>query len=435
MNLLFSNDKRGHYPSSWYAATASPLPPFAPLDGQTQADVCIIGAGFTGVSAALHLAKLGYDCVVLDAQRIGFGASGRNGGQLGMGQRMDQRDLIRLIGDQNADLLWQMGLAAQDLVKDLIAAHDIDCYLKPGIAYLGNTKSDANDLRNYADFLNMRYGGDHIHALDRDAGHALCPSRAYHGGLIDQKSAHLHPLRFVLGMAKAAIDLGVRFYEQSYVHAVRAAHGVHQVQTDKGSVSAKHVVYAGNGYLGNLERKTASRVMPINNFIAATEPLGDAINDVLAKDIAVADSKFVVNYFRLSHDGRLLFGGGENYSYRFPKDIAQTVRKPMLEIFPQLKDVKIDYAWGGTLGITMRRMPFFSRLGQGEWSASGYSGHGVGTATQAGQLIANAIHGDSTGFDAMAQVPCLPFPGGSIAKTPLLVLAMTWYSLRDRFGI
>lgn len=433
MNLLFSNDKHGQYPSSWYAATATPLPPFAPLKGQTRADVCIIGAGFTGVSTALHLAKLGYDCVVLDAQRIGFGASGRNGGQLGMGQRMDQRDLIRLIGHKNADILWTMGADAQTLVKDLIHEHKIKCHLKPGIAYVGNSKSDGDDLRAYSDFLNARYDASHIQPLDHDAGFALCPSDAYFGGLIDQNAAHLHPLNFVFGLAQAAIDAGVRFYEKTYVHGVEKG-AMTTVRTDQGHVDAAHVVYAGNGYLGSLNRKTASRVMPINNFIVATEPLGERAKEVLTKDIAVADSKFVVNYFRLSHDGRLLFGGGENYSFRFPSDIAQKVRKPMLEIFPQLKDTRIDYAWGGTLGITMRRMPFFSRLSQTEWTASGYSGHGVGTATQAGQIIANAIHGNSNGFDAMARVPALPFPGGSIAKTPLLVLAMTWYSLRDRFG-
>ena len=434
MNLLFSNDARGEYPPSWYAATATPLPRFAPLKGRTSAYVCIIGAGYTGVSAALHLAQLGYDCVVIDAQRIGFGASGRNGGQLGMGQRMDQRDLIRLIGDQSADLLWTMGVAAQNLVKDLIAKHDIDCHLKPGVAYLGNSAKDGTDLRSYAAFLNERYDATQIRALDRDEGFALCPTGAYHGGLIDDDAAHLHPLQFVLGLAKAAADLGVRFYEQTYAHDVTAGHTT-TVRTDQGHITAKHVIYAGNGYMGNLQRKAASRIMPINNFIAATEPLGDRVADVLTQDIAVADSKFVVNYFRLSHDGRLLFGGGENYGYRFPADIAATVHKPMTEIFPNLKDVRIDYAWGGTLGITMRRMPFFARLSDTEWTATGYSGHGVGTATQAGHLMAQAIHGDSAGFDAMATVPALPFPGGSIAKTPLLVLAMTWYSLRDRFGV
>lgn len=434
MNLLYSNDRLGEYPNSWYAATATELPPQPPLNGTTTTDVCVIGAGYTGVSTALHLAKLGFDCVVLDAQRIGFGASGRNGGQLGMGQRMDQRDLIRLVGDQTADLLWDMGLAAQELVKDLISRHDIDCYLRPHIAYLGNTKSDGADLQTYAAFLNDRYSADHIQGLDRDAAYALCPSDAYHGGLIDKNAAHLHPLRYVLGLAQAAMKLGVRFFEKTYVHHVDlGAQTV--VRTERGRVQCRHVVYAGNGYLGSLHRKTASRVMPINNFIAATEPLGDAAARVLTQDIAVADSKFVVNYFRLSHDGRLLFGGGENYGYRFPRDIAAKVRKPMTQIFPHLADARIDYAWGGTLGITMRRMPYFAQLSKTEWTATGYSGHGIGTATQAGQLIANAIHGDLAGFRAMAAVPALPFPGGNIAKTPLLALAMTWYGLRDRLGV
>jgi gamma-glutamylputrescine oxidase len=195
------------------------------------------------------------------------------------------------------------------------------------------------------------------------------------------------------------------------------------------------VILACNGYLGGLNRRVAARVMPINNFIAATEPLGDRIKDVLPRDVAVADSRFVVNYFRLSDDGRLLFGGGESYGYHFPKDIAAKVRKPMSVIFPTLKDVKIDYAWGGTLGITMNRLPYLARTSANILSASGYSGHGVGTATHAGQLMARAIIGDTDGFDTLAALPNTPFPGGPAARTPLLALAMSWYALRDRLGL
>ncbi len=207
------------------------------------------------------------------------------------------------------------------------------------------------------------------------------------------------------------------------------------IRTDAGQVTADHVILACNGYLGSLNRQVASRVMPINNFIAATEPLGPDAQKVLTRDVAVADTKFVVNYFRLSADGRLLFGGGESYGYRFPADIAATVRKPMVEIFPHLRDVRIDYAWGGTLAITMRRMPYLTRLAPNILSASGYSGHGVGTATHAGQLMALAIQGQAEGFDTMALVPALPFPGGPALRNPLLVLAMTWYTLRDRLGV
>jgi gamma-glutamylputrescine oxidase len=207
------------------------------------------------------------------------------------------------------------------------------------------------------------------------------------------------------------------------------------VATDAGAVEADHLILACNGYLGGLDRKVAARVMPINNFIVATEPLGDDAVRVLTKDVAVADTKFVVNYFRLSHDKRLLFGGGESYGYRFPKDIRATVRKPMLEIFPHLQDVALEYAWGGTLAITLRRMPYLARLAPNILTASGYSGHGVGTATHAGQLMAEALRGEASGFDCMARVPAPAFPGGAALRSPLLVLAMTWFSLRDRLGL
>jgi gamma-glutamylputrescine oxidase len=247
-------------------------------------------------------------------------------------------------------------------------------------------------------------------------------------------AAHIHPLRFAFGLAKAAIQTGANIFEQSEV--VKLVPGnVNRVITKTGEIQSEFVVLGCNGYLGNLEPKVAAKVMPINNFIIATEPLGDRATSILTKDIAVADTKFVVNYFRLSKDKRLLFGGGENYSYKFPKNITSTVLKPMLEIFPQLSDIKIDYAWGGTLGITRQRMPYFCRVTEKILSVSGYSGHGLGTATHAGKLIAMAINGQHDGFNTMASIPIKSFPGGAKYKSPLLILAMTWYALRDKLGI
>ncbi len=434
MNLLYANDRRGEYPDSWYAATAKPLAPFAPLRGAHKADVCIVGAGYTGLSAALHLAQAGRDVVLLDAQRVGFGASGRNGGQLGTGQRKDQDDLEALVGDHQAARLWDLAEDAKALVKRLIATHDIDCDLKPGIAWTGSTEAEVRDLHRYAEHLTRVYGYDQIETLDHAALQSVCPSPDYKGGTLDMGAAHLHPLNYALGLARAAADAGVRIHEGSAVHGIDTGTPA-TVRTDAGHVVADHVILACNGYLGGLDRRVAARVMPINNFIAATEPLGDRVGDVLPRDVAVADSRFVVNYFRLSHDGRLLFGGGETYGYRFPRDIAEKVRKPMSVIFPQLKDVQIDYAWGGTLGITMRRLPYLARLGRNMLSASGYSGHGVGTATHAGALMARAIEGDGDGFDTMAALPSTPFPGGAAMRSPLLVLAMSWYALRDRLGV
>ena len=263
---------------------------------------------------------------------------------------------------------------------------------------------------------------------------ALIGSDAFQGGSLDRGAGHIHPLRFALGLAKAAAEAGARIHELSHVHHIQPGKTV-TIQTDRGRVLANHVILACNGYLGGLDRFVAARVMPINNFIVATEPLGDRAAAVLAEDIAVADSKFVVNYWRLSHDRRLLFGGGESYGYRFPRDIAALVQKPMLAIYPQLRDVKIDYAWGGTLAITMNRMPCFARASANILSASGYSGHGVALATLAGDILAEATLGVAERFDVMARVPTPTFPGGTGLRSPILALAMTWYGLRDRLGV
>lgn len=434
MNLLHANDRRGEYPPSWYAATAAPLPRSAPLKGAARADVCVVGAGYTGLSAALHLAEAGLDVVLLEAQRVGFGASGRNGGQLGSGQRMEQTALERLVGEGDAAHLWRLAEEAKDLVKGLVARHGIDCHLKPGVAHACFTAREMAQEHAYAEHLAARYGYEEIETLDAEGFAALCPSPAYHGGTLDMGAAHLHPLAYAFGLARAAEGAGVRIYEGSEVHDIRRGPRL-RAATDAGHVEADHLILACNGYLGGLDRKVAARVMPINNFIVATAPLGEEARRVLTRDVAVADTKFVVNYFRLSHDGRLLFGGGESYGYRFPRDIRATVRKPMLEIFPHLAGVPLEYAWGGTLAITLRRMPYLARLGDTILSASGYSGHGVGMATLAGRLMAEAVQGQAGGFDCMARVPCPPFPGGAALRSPLLVLAMSWFALRDRLGL
>ena len=434
MNLLYANDRRGQYPESWYAATATPTERFVVLKGAVKADVCVVGGGYTGLSAALHLAEAGRDVVLIEAQRVGFGASGRNGGQLGSGQRVEQDGLEKMLGADHAMRLWQMGEDAKDLVKALISKHGIDCHLKPGVAHTASNAGDLGHLHAYADHLRTRYGYDQIETLDHAALQSVCPSPDYVGGTLDMGAAHLHPLNYALGLARAASAAGVRIFETSPAHHIETGKKT-IVQTDAGRIEADHVILACNGYLGGLNRKVAARVMPINNFIAATEPLGDRIKGVLPRDVAVADSRFVVNYFRLSHDGRLLFGGGESYGYKFPADIGTKVRKPMSVIFPHLRDIKIDYAWGGTLGITLKRLPYVARVAPNVLSASGYSGHGVGTATHAGMLMARAVQGDADGFDTMASIPTLPFPGGAALRNPMLVLAMTWYSLRDRLGV
>lgn len=434
MNLLFANDKRGAYPPSYYAATAQAPEPFAPLRGEVRADVCIIGGGYTGLSAALHLAEMGVDIVLVEAHRVGFGASGRNGGQVGGGYNLDQPELERLVGEVDARRLWDLSEDAKKLTRDLVATHAPDAGYKSGIAHAEWQADKVSAAHRSAEYLAEHYGYDHIDRLDRDAMRGIIGSAAYQGGSIDWGSGHLHPLRYAFGLARAGAAAGVRIFEMSHVHHLkRGTKPV--VQTDRGRVIADHIILACNGYLSGLDRKVASRVMPINNFIVATEPLGKLAGGVLKKNIAVDDSKFVVNYFRLSEDKRLIFGGGESYGYRYPKEIAAKVRKPMLQVFPQLEDVAIDYAWGGTLAVTMNRMPYFARPEPNIYSASGYSGYGVAMAGLAGKAMAQAIIGDTARFDVFSCIPATRFPGGPPFSHGLLVLAMSWYALRDRLGV
>lgn len=431
LDVLFANDRAGEYPRSWYAETAEPLPPFPAAKGALSADVCIVGAGFTGLSAALHLAGRGYDVVLLDAHRVGWGASGRNGGQVGTGQRLDQETLEGMLGRDHARALWDLAQEAVALTRALAARHAPEAGWADGIVHACHRPRLVPAAHAHAEKMARDYGYDRIRPLGREEMRALVGSAAYHGGDLDMGGGHLHPLRYALGLARAAAAAGVRIHEHSTVRRIVEGDPA-VVETEAATVTARHVLLACNGYLGPLERRTAARVMPINNFIVATEPLAPALRaSVLSADHAVADSKFVINYFRLSEDGRLLFGGAESYGYRFP-DIAALVRKPMLEIFPQLAATQVTHAWGGTLGITVNRMPHFERLRGNILTASGYSGHGVALATLGGKLAAEAVAGQAERFDLMAQVPTRPFPGGVALRWPLLVLAMVWFSLRDR---
>lgn len=433
MNLLHINDTAGEYPPSYYAATATPFAAQPALLGEVQADVCIIGGGYTGLSAALHLAERGYSVVLLEAHRLGFGASGRNGGQVGSGQRQDQDWLEAGAGKTAAHQMWDMAEEAKALVKSLIRTHDMPVTFHHGVATACWHDADLQNTLRSAEKLERDYGYGDLERLDQQAIGGLIGSKVFKGGVIDRGAGHVHPLNFALGLAKAAMAAGARLFERSQV--VEIVQGPKPVvRTAQGQVRADQVILACNGYLGGLDATVAARVMPINNFIVATEPLGAAAADILSQNIAVADTKFVVNYWRLSDDNRLLFGGGESYGYRFP-DILKTVRKPMLAIYPQLAGAKIDYAWGGTLAITTNRMPCFTRPAPNILSASGYSGHGVAMATMAGKVLAATVAGQNAQFDLLANLPQRGFPGGAALRWPLLVLAMTWYGLRDRLGL
>ncbi len=433
MNLLHLNDQKGQYPASYYAATATNLAPFAPLHGAKTADVCVVGGGYTGLSAALHLAQRGFSVVVLEAHKVGFGASGRNGGQVGSGQRQDQVWIESAVGREQAHRFWDLAEEAKALVKSLIADHAMPVTFHPGVAHACYSTSEVRDAHAYATKLHRDYGYTHLDPLDGPAIRRLIGSAAFKGGEIDRDAGHVHPLNYAIGMAAAATKAGAHLHEGSEV--TRIDKGARPaVHTATGSVTCGQVILAANGYLGGLEPTVAARVMPINNFILATEPLDNPLQ-ILAEPVAVADSKFVVNYWRLSEDNRLLFGGGETYGYRFPRDIVKTVMKPMLAIYPQLRGTRITHAWGGTLAITTNRMPCFTRPAPNILSASGYSGHGVAMATMAGKVLAEAVATQAERFDLMASLPQRPFPGGAAFRWPMLVLAMTWYGMRDRLGV
>ena len=433
MDFLTANDHDGAYPQSYYAATAPLLPPFPALKGERTADVCIVGAGFSGLSAAIHCAERGLSVVLLDAQRVGWGASGRNGGQAGSDQRSDQQMLEKLLGKDHARRLFELGLESIATVKDLIKRHNIDCQLKPGILLVDHKPDHTEYSRATVDHLNTHYNYDGMTFVDRDGVGDMIGTDIYYSAILDKAGAHLHPLRYALGLAKAAAATGVQIFERSRVTKIN--HGAKvRIETAQGSVTADHVLLACNGYIGDLEKTVSARVMPINNFIIATEPLPDDLaRELIRDDVAVADSKFVVNYWRLSDDKRLLFGGRESYGYRFADDIKSYVRKPMLAIYPQLKDIRIDYGWGGTLAITRSRLPHFMRVAPNVLSVSGYAGHGVSLATLAGKLASEAIAGQAERFDTMATIPTSPFPGGKLLRWPALVAGMLWYGMRDRF--
>lgn len=421
------------YPNSYYHASRNREVKLTPLDGARRTDVCIIGGGYTGLSSALHLAERGYDVVLLEARKPGWGASGRNGGQLCSGQRKDQVELTRMVGADAARQLWELAEDAKNTARSLIARHGIECDLKPGIAHADHKAAYAGESRAYVDFLRRQYDYQQIEYLEQDAMAELVGSDTYFGGSLDMGAGHLHPLNYALGLAAAAQDAGAHLYESTIVEGYTEGKP-NRIVTNRGVVEADSIVLACNGYLGKLEKRVSGKIMPINNFIVATEPLSAGqLATINPRDVAIADSRFVVNYYRLSADRRLLFGGGENYRRNFPPDIASFVRKPMLQVYPQLADTRIDYAWGGTLAVTLNRMPHFGRLGQhNTYFAQGYSGQGVAMATLAGKLIAAAIAGEAEQFDLFGKIPTRAFPGGDLLRWPGLVLGMSYYALRDR---
>ena len=422
--------------ASYYAATANQPLEFAPLQGEQSADVCIVGGGFSGLNTAIELAERGFSVVLLEAHRIGWGASGRNGGQLIRGVGHDVEQFQPVLGDRGVDDLKRMGFEAVDIVRERIERYAIQCDLTWGYCDLATKQRHLDGFEaDYADLQRLGYPHP-LRRVPKEAMREVIGSDRYVGGLIDMGSGPLHPLNLALGEAAAAQSLGVRLYERSAVKRIDYGPQV-RVHTAQGSVRADQLVLAGNAYLGSLNKSLAGKVLPAGSYIIATEPLPEEVRqELLPQNMAVCDQRVALDYFRLSADSRLLFGGACHYSGRDPKDIAAYMQPKMLEVFPRLRNTRIDFQWGGMIGIGANRLPQIGRLPDqpNVYFAQAYAGHGLNATHLAGRLLAEAISGQLEGrFDLFSRVPHPTFPGGQRLRSPLLALGMLWHRLKDEF--
>ncbi|MER8725773.1 FAD-binding oxidoreductase [Mesorhizobium sp. M0904] len=416
---------------SWYEDTAGPRPEYPTLDGDRTCDVVIVGGGFTGLSAAAHLAKTGADVVLIETHRFGDGASGRNGGQLGTGQRAWAEELEAEYGFSRAKALFDLAEEAKAHLLDFAAVNQIEIDYMPGQMSVAHKKRYVDDYKAHAEIMANRFGYPHISFMDAAETAERLGSTHYFGGTRDTGTGHIHPLKLVIGTAKVATQAGAKLFEQTPSTGITSGGGKVNVVTPKGTITAAKCLIGVNAYGGTLEPVSAAHIMPIGSFIGATVPLG-ADSKVLPGGEAVDDSRFVVRYFRKSKDGRLLFGGREIYAVNDPKDIHIHIRRQIAEIYPSLKDVEITHGWGGYVGITVPRKPFVREVMPNVISIGGYSGHGVMLSNFFGKLYAETVAGNRDRLKLIEDLKIPPFPGGRRLRAPLLFLALNWYALRDR---
>lgn len=416
---------------SYYGATTDPPPAHAPLMGAVDCDVCVVGAGIAGCSAALHLAERGYRVVLLEDKRIGWGASGRSGAQVLPGFACGQDKLVALVGRDNARALWDMSTESVELLGQLIYRQGIACDWVNGHLQAAIKPRHRADLLALQEKLEREYGYRGLRYIEGNELQGLLATRRYIAGLYDKNAGHLQPLKYTLGLAAAAARNGVQIFEGTRARHFHDGSPV-RVRTEHGEVRCRQLVLCGNAYLDGTAPALARKIMSVGTYMIATEPLGEErARGLIANNMAVNDLNWILDYFRLSADRRLLFGGRVSYSTLKPADTAPAVRARMLGVFPQFADVKIEYSWGGYVDITMNRAPHFGRLSANAYFLQGFSGHGIALAGLGGKLVAEAVAGTAERFDLFARIPHRDFPGGPWLRRPLLVLAMLYYRLRD----
>ena len=415
--------------NSYYAASAHAWETQGAFLGSVKCDVCVVGGGFTGLSTALACAEKGLSVILLEAETIGFGASGRNGGQLIPGLRWSMQEIDAEFGRERAKAIFDLAWSAVARVNARVAKHDIQCDLKSGHLEAAYKPAHFNNMQREAAFLNTHFGWNSIDVVKATDMRQHINGGDYHGGVYDRQGGHFHPLNYTLGLAKAALDAGAVIYENSRVLCIEQSQKV-TVTLSSGQVEATHVVIATDAWVGDVVPELGSYTVPIMNYNIATAPLPDA-DELLPSDAAVADSRFVLNYFRLSADKRMIFGGGEKYVQTPPADIGAFVRKHMAAVFPSLANTPIDYAWGGAVAVTSNRLPHMGRMGK-VFYAHGFSGHGALVTTLAGELMAEAVVGTLGRFDVFANLPHTRFPGGKLLARPLATLGLLYYAMRDR---